>query len=229
MKLKSLVLGFTLASMVAAAVFATAARASEITGSFSFIEFGTATGTSGTDSVNNSPTPGVLTLADTFTNIGTGVSGLGESFAISSTPNIAEYMVQKTVTNDTSVTWTSFEIDFGTGIATGYCPTCPLTLTGTPSSLLGRVAMAPNLDEIVWSGLSFAPGDTETVTFDVDMCATCFGGWAIYETATTVPVPEPGSLILLGTGLTVLALIFARRRVPCRLSAAISAREMAHP
>jgi PEP-CTERM motif len=211
-------------ALIAILVTASATQASTITVPFVFDTFGTATGSGGTDTVSNGTEPS-LTLADTFTSIGAGTaegalgitSGLQVSFGISSVSSTTpvDYIVTKTVTNNTSLLWTSFEIDFGTGIETGFCPTCALENVSsvTPTSSLGVNGTEPNTNEILWSGLNFAPMTTQTFTFDVSTCASCSGGWAIYESATAVgAIPEPATWTMMLLGFAGLACAGYRTR-----------------
>lgn len=211
-------------ALVALLVGTLAASASTITGPISIGGPATGSGAVVTPSPGNNNAPGssspnFLILSESVSNLSNYWSA---NFSLPGTVAAStEYNVIKTITNNTGQTWGSYFLYIGSG--TILMPSAPtdtgfplsfdsdssITLSGlgTGSQTLG--VTGPKY--ISWDNLSIQPGDTITLTFAIDTCANCNGGWAIQQYATGSSVPEPGAYALMGSGLLFLGLRLRKR------------------
>ena len=166
----------------------------------------------------STPHPGVegtgsgntLTFVEGVTVLPPPNSNWGAFFDISNTGpnNTTEYLVTKIVKNDTGKQWSNFFILQGGGYTFDY--TILPTITGS---------LSPQIDPgglgFHWTGLTVPDTTSITVSFYIDVCATCSGTAVILQQAT---VPEPAVLVLTGGGLVSLGLWRRRRTRGRRLS-----------
>jgi hypothetical protein len=171
-----------------------------------------------TSSIVSTPNPGVegtgsgntLTFVEDVTVLLP--TNWGALFDISHTGpnNTTEYLVTKTVTNDTGKQWSNFFFLQGGGYIFDY--TNPPTITG---SLSIPNPLQMDAGGFHWTGLTVPNTHSITVSFYIDVCDVCSGSTAILQQAT---VPEPAVLVLTGGGLVSLGLWRRRRTRGRRLS-----------
>ncbi len=138
-----------------------------------------------------------------------------------SLPNAGEgatnYTVTKTVTNNTSVAWEDFLINVGcgnfgeiacAGAGVFFDLSKPIAINESAhaGAFLSPAAAAHSLH---WINMNVAPTQSVTFTFDLQTCANCAGGWAIFQQPSLVP--EAGSAVMLSAGLLALIAIVRRR------------------
>jgi len=98
------------------------------------------------------------------------------------------YNIDKTVSNETGITWTAYDLVLETGTGSGY-------FTGTPSSdKFASYTMSAT--EINFYNGSVADGGS--VKFDFAINVTSIGDFSF--TLTQTPIPEPACLSVLGLG-----------------------------
>lgn len=106
------------------------------------------------------------------------------------------FTVTKTVTNSSTITWTSYELTLS--------PTGPL-FTGTPSSdVFSSAVISDGGLKITYSGGSLAPGNTVNLNFSI--LVSSIGMFSVCLTQN--PIPEPATIAMLSLG----ALAFFRRK-----------------
>jgi hypothetical protein len=207
----------TILILTLAAAAAPAARATAIAGPFTF-DF--SLGASGTGA--GSESSNTITLFENWTANGL----LGVEFNLVDPPSGPEdYSFTKTVTNNTGITWTDFQIGWGCGDGTTVCsgfqpltnnfPVAP-TISGT--GVGGAVLSVDNAAYLEWNNLDIQNGQTATFTFSLVTCPDCSGTWQIQQVPSTAETPEVASLAMVGFGLFALGAFPLRRRL-CMLYA----------
>ena len=141
--------------------------------------------------------------------------GFGVQIGLSSPPGATTYAVAKTITNNTSSTWTDFFVGVGCDTSSSS-PTVPrgsvdcyntglsLGITGAQTTSLGAIS-GGNGGSFSVGGLNLAPGQTLTLTFNLLTCPNCSGGDVMFQHAN-VAAPEPATTALIGSALLTLSL-----------------------
>jgi len=135
------------------------------------------------------------------------------------------YSVTKAITNNTGDTWNSYFVGVGCDTSSSS-PTAPRGSVDCYSSGLssrlnaipaitstagGAISQTSNAAFQV-TGLNVLPGETLTLTFNLDTCPTCSGGQVMFQHANLTLTPEPGSFLMLGSALIALPLWLRRRQ-----------------
>jgi hypothetical protein len=137
-------------------------------------------------------------------------------FIVANSGGTTEYRFTQTLVNNTGVAWSGFRFELGFGTGAGFVPSGAIALDldapdqdPAPTSSVFTV-LAHQVDVLDWSGGSVPSVGSVAFTFAIDVP----DGLAISHPLgldrftlrqAPTPVPEPGSLALLGFGLVGLA------------------------
>lgn len=166
---------------------------------------------------NNNPnstgqSPNLFTIVESIASI-PGPFGIG--FAVNPSSASTEYFVTKTITNTSLVAWTSFTVGVGCNDGLTRCSGFdPLLMDYdiAPTNSIGGASLSTiGPVSFTFSNFNLAPSSTMTITFSMDTCAQCTGGWLLQEIPGS-GVPEPATYALTGTAMLGLGYAARRRR-----------------
>ena len=207
--MKTLFLLSALAASLPAAIIITG----PVTGSGAgTISVGTVTNPSPGNNNDPGQSPNLFTLVESFTSTGT----LYASFSGGGTSGSTEYFVTKTITNNTTDTWTSFAIGVGcsgfTRCTFGYDPLL-MDYDLSPTIDRSGTSLSTTPISLTFSNINLAPTQSMIITFSMDTCTNCGFGWSMFELPGTGPVvPEPATYALTGSAMLGLGYAARRRR-----------------
>jgi len=189
---------------------------------------GTLTGVVSTPASGNNNAPGLspntIGLNESITGFNP-ISGFSLNLNLGPTQTGTEYTVTKTITNNTGFAWNSFTVAVGCSpgppVLAGM-QSCggngPLLMdydllpTASGSGTGGAGVTTANDAFFQLTGLNLAPGQTMTLTFNLDVGAFWAGNGEMHQYASGSAVPEPATYALTGAGLSGMALLGLLRK-----------------
>jgi hypothetical protein len=162
-----------------------------------------ATGTAGNATatvISLPPTFDITSAAKSFTSIGP----LDFQFPVTPSGGSVTYLVTEGVTNNTSLTWTDYHEQLGTGTDGSFVLGSPVDFVLPVDATYTNPAFpsrSVTTSEIGYTGGAVAPGQAISMTFSINVPDISVAGGPANFTLRQFPtVPEPGSLSLLALG-----------------------------